>query len=168
MYYKIIRKESSMRTIDNLFTDNTAFSYQNLTYHILNESDTEHLKYLFDQPLSDMQAQFMMKTLLHKAEKREMLCYGVYSESEMIGVMEIYDIHAFSFEIGYRIRPDRRNHGYGTAMVKGFLSYVRDVKLTGIRARVHTDNTASMRILEHNGFELKERTDRGCLYEVKP
>lgn len=157
-----------MCTIENLFTDNTAFSYQNLTYHILNESDAEHLKYLFDQPLSDGQARFMMKTLLHKAENREMLCYGVYYESEMIGVMEVYDIQTFSFEIGYRIRPDKRNQGFGTAMLKGFLTYMCDVKLTEIRARVNLDNTASIRVLEHNGFELKERTDSCCLYEVKP
>ncbi|MGM9940810.1 MAG: GNAT family N-acetyltransferase [Bulleidia sp.] len=157
-----------MRTLQNLFTDDTSFSHGRLTYHILCSKDTQSLKTIFEQPLSDVHAEWMMRTLMKKRERGEMLCYGVFLEDELIGVVEVYDIHPASFEIGYRVSPAWRSRGFGTAMVMGFLSHVQDVDLTRIRARVRPDNTASIRILENNGFEMRERTDSFCLYEVKP
>lgn len=63
-------------------------------------------------------------------------------------------------EIWYKLHPDHWNKGYATAIVKALLHFCfTELDLHRVEAGCVTQNTASIHVLEKNGF-LKEGTCR--------
>lgn len=62
-------------------------------------------------------------------------------------------------EIGYLVRKDYQNKGYGTEVCKSLLSYGKEeLGFAAVRAFTSPENKASVRLLEKLGFEFLEYT----------
>jgi predicted acetyltransferase len=57
--------------------------------------------------------------------------------------------------IGYDVRPSRRNQGYATRMLALMLARAREVGLERVLLTVDVDNIASARVIEKNGGVLQ-------------
>ncbi|MFN8469839.1 MAG: GNAT family N-acetyltransferase [Caldilineaceae bacterium] len=57
--------------------------------------------------------------------------------------------------IGYDVRPSRRNHGYATRMLALMLVRAREAGLDRVLLTVDVDNIASVRVIEKNGGVLE-------------
>ena len=58
--------------------------------------------------------------------------------------------------VGYAIRPDRRNRGFGTMILAMGLKKAAGLGLTRLLVTCDTDNVASGLIIENNGGELED------------
>ena len=60
----------------------------------------------------------------------------------------------FGGHIGYAVRPDERNKGYGTRMLELALEKARALGIRRVRITCDTDNIASARVIQKNGGVL--------------
>lgn len=89
----------------------------------------------------------------------------VHGSGRLLGFIEIR--HALTEDlawrgghIGYGIRPGERRKGYGRRMLALALPYCRELGLTSVMISCARANTASARIIRHNGGILdSEDTD---------
>jgi ribosomal-protein-alanine N-acetyltransferase len=73
-----------------------------------------------------------------------------------IGVMPKDDVYRKSIEIGYFVAEDYWGHGIASAAVSLLIGYIRShFDVIRIYAEVFGHNTASMKVLEKNGFHLE-------------
>lgn len=59
--------------------------------------------------------------------------------------------------IGYAVRYSEWNRGYGSLMLRLALEKARNMGLTDVLITCDDDNPASARVMEHNGFCLKDK-----------
>ena len=59
--------------------------------------------------------------------------------------------------IGYGIRYSEWNHGYGTMMLTLGLEIAKEMHISPILITCNDDNLASARVMEKNGFVLKDK-----------
>ena len=57
--------------------------------------------------------------------------------------------------IGYAVRPSRRRQGYGTLILQMTLEKAKQLGLERVLVVCHTDNIASVRVIEHNGGQFE-------------
>jgi len=88
------------------------------------------------------------------------------TEAKKIGFIDYYlprSDYPYLFEIGYRIKPIERRKGYTTEAVGILVDYLFTTKkdIERIESVTDTENVASQRVLEKNGFkregELRKR-----------
>ncbi|BFH12995.1 GNAT family N-acetyltransferase [Paenibacillus melissococcoides] len=68
--------------------------------------------------------------------------------------------------IGYAIRPEARQRGYGTIMLRLLLAEARRIGLREVLLTCDEDNTASRRVIEKNGGRLAGSADGICKYWI--
>lgn len=79
------------------------------------------------------------------------------SDEKMIGMIDVRHeltvpyLWEYGGHIGYSVRPSERRKGYATEMLKLALSYCRSLHSNPVRLGCYTDNTASIRVIEHCG-----------------
>ena len=83
-------------------------------------------------------------------------------EDAFAGVVELYDFKDEQCEIGYRIVNDMQGRGICTKAVAGVLAYLKTYGITKATARVKEDNTASLKVLQRNGF-YRTSENEGCI-----
>ena len=128
-------------------------------------NDTEVYRFLptflFEQKYSD-------KTLVigrHYAEcvaKKESILLAVClvdAPEKLVGIGEIYNYEAEKEKasIGYRLARPIWGKGVATEVTRLLKNYLLSVGVRKITAHVMTENAASKRVLEKNGFILKWR-----------
>ena len=59
--------------------------------------------------------------------------------------------------IGYGIRYSEWNHGYGTMMLSLALEKAKELGLSSVLITCNDDNIASARVMEKNGFVMKDK-----------
>lgn len=99
---------------------------------------------------------------------------GVYLDDELIGMVNDVGIEGEKLEIGYALRSQYHNQGYGTEMLKASLEYLINQGFKEIRAGAFEENPASTRIMEKAGMTKIDYTDeleyRGkvhkCIYYI--
>jgi len=82
------------------------------------------------------------------------------STSSLVGFIGLHriDHRDGNAELGYFIGKEHWGHGYGSEAVELALEYAFQwLNLRKVYARVYEPNTASIRVLEKNGFELVGR-----------
>lgn len=90
----------------------------------------------------------------------DMRRYAITSHSRMIGGVDTYsDVYDSSIEIGYWLDDDHTGLGISTAAV-GALKHNLLAVHPRLKATVHPDNYASVRVLEKNEFTLS--THEAC------
>lgn len=128
-------------------------------------NDPETMKFVsFFQPQSWTAADLNKKLKANRSLYR--IGFGIYcveskADRRVIGEASVFN--SFSDvrtpEIGYIIRKDCWNLGYGTEIVKGLVGYCSDVlKVRKIIARVYSENIFSVRLCEKTGMQLADNT----------
>ena len=98
--------------------------------------------------------------------------YGVYLDSELIGMVNDCGIEDGEIEIGYVIHPEYQNRGYASEAVKAVIGELWDMGFQRITAGFFEENPASHKVMEKCGMTLTDEVDfdeyRGvrhkCLY----
>lgn len=67
-------------------------------------------------------------------------------------------------EIGYTLSKENTGKGYCTEAVSGLCDYLKDMKVSMIKAEVDRNNTASIRVLDHTGFVFQGAEDGDLTY----
>lgn len=86
------------------------------------------------------------------------LLYIMEDDGTPVGHIKLY-LEEDRADVGYCIGPEFRGHGYASKMI-GLLTDEPQVKDAGVKtivASVKPENTASIRALEHNGYEERVR-----------
>ncbi len=96
---------------------------------------------------------------------------AVDKEKSVIGIIDIRhylnDEHFYSGHIGYSVRPDKRNKGYGEEILRLGLEKSKELNIDKLLLTCKTDNISSQRIIErNNGILEKEIVDDGESYLV--
>lgn len=60
--------------------------------------------------------------------------------------------------IGYGVRYSEWNRGYGTKMLALALEKAKELHISSVLITCNDDNIASARVMEKNGFVLKDKT----------
>ncbi len=84
------------------------------------------------------------------------------SRDEVVGLLSITEVvDKGVVQIGYGVAPGSRGQGHAADAVAALTEWARgDGRLTAIVAETRTDNIASQRVLERNGFaRIGERLD---------
>ena len=77
------------------------------------------------------------------------------SDRAMIGTAGFWRImrEHYRAEVGYTMHPDHQGKGYMQEAMQAILEYgFQKIKLHSVEANVNPDNTASIKLLERNGF----------------
>ena len=64
-------------------------------------------------------------------------------------------------QIGYWIRPSKRQHGYGTKILEFVLKEAEKMDMDKILVTCDETNVASRKIIEANGGVFEKKTDMG-------
>jgi ribosomal-protein-alanine N-acetyltransferase len=86
------------------------------------------------------------------------LVYGIILKKKniIIGHIGLSKIDK-EIEIGYAIATEYRNNGYMYEIIIPFINWIKDnLRIERIYGIARSENTASWKILEKNGFELEE------------
>lgn len=67
-------------------------------------------------------------------------------------------------EIGYALDRQNTGRGYCTEAVSGLCDYLKDRKVSMVRAEVDRNNTASIRVLDRTGFVYQGADDGYLIY----
>ncbi|WP_430883192.1 GNAT family N-acetyltransferase [Fusibacter sp. JL216-2] len=74
------------------------------------------------------------------------------------------------YEIGFRLKRDQWNKGYGSELARGLIKYCKQtLKAKGVYAEVDTDNIRSCRIFDKLDFEKVSHPGggKGYLYSIE-
>ncbi len=94
------------------------------------------------------------------------------SETKLIiGIIDIRhylnDEHFYSGHIGYSVRPNQRNKGYGSEILRMGLEKSKELNLDKLMLTCKKDNVASQKVIErNNGILEMEIVDDGEAYMV--
>ena len=89
------------------------------------------------------------------------ITYGVYKETELVGIIQLYERDNDVYEIGYRTKYLCMHKGYMSTGVQLVVETNRDKK---IYAKVEEMNIFSIKILENTGFLLEVNKDGVLIY----
>lgn len=100
--------------------------------------------------------------MLPAGRVRQTTYWGV-ADAQLVGCIHLrHDLtpalRQIGGHIGYVIRPAKRGHGYGTALLSQTLDRARHMGLTRVLLTCDTDNLASARVIEKNGGQFQEQS----------
>lgn len=140
------------------YEENGAYNYaKGLSYHNYKEF------------LKEKEEEKMIK-LTEKDTPR--ISYIFYVDDEPVGEIAIRPVlndywKIYSGNIGYKIRPSKRNQGFGTMMLKYALEECKSLNMHNVLLQTNLENTFSQKVIENNGGRLVEAKDNTCFYEIK-
>jgi len=97
--------------------------------------------------------------------------FWLYDNDEVIGFSKMRHylndkLRVRGGHIGYGIRKDKRNMGYGRKILELTLEEIADLEIKEILITCDSDNIASRKVIEHNGGRLVTVTEGLCSYEI--
>ena len=106
--------------------------------------------------------------LVDEKDENYIIGFGLINDSNILDCHKFYDIG----NIGYGIRPNQRNKGYATILLKLLLKICEEKGMSEVCVSCNKDNLASKKvILKNNGILEKEFFDefegRGLKYWIK-
>lgn len=79
--------------------------------------------------------------------------WAIVTSTEAVGLISFISAPSESIvEIGFGVGERRRGRGYASAAVRAVAALARDAGLSCLTAETASDNHASQRVLERNGF----------------
>jgi ribosomal-protein-alanine N-acetyltransferase len=121
-------------------------------------SDTRVMEFL-DRPMlqSEQEGLELTRKIIDGVVKNEGITWGISlkNEKKLVGTIGFWQItkEHFRAEIGYMLHPDLQGKGYMHEAIKGVIGYgFTKLGIHSIEANVNPNNTASIKLLEKNGF----------------
>jgi len=107
-------------------------------------------------------AEKMIKNLDTSIEANESIAWGISlkNEPQLIGTIGIrnFSKNPKTAEVGYDLNPKFQRKGIMNEALKMIIHFsFKELKLDQIEAFTHSDNKASRKLLEKNGFQLQEK-----------
>ena len=88
------------------------------------------------------------------------LMFGIIADGPLIGRIDLVAVDPRRFGLGYWVSEERTGEGIASAAVAAIVEYAHGwLGATDVYAGVSHGNTASERVLHHNGFERVRRFD---------
>lgn len=119
-----------------------------------NKNVSDKLRDYFPHPYSEQDAESFINLTKNESPQQS---FGIVYNGQLCGVIGLIiqrDVYRLSGEVGYWIGEPFWGKGIATAAVQQITDYGFDkLNLTRVFAGVFEFNTASMRVLEKNGFE---------------
>jgi len=85
-----------------------------------------------------------------------------------IGIVGIHGLESNLGEIGYTIETTFQGHGYATESVNAIVGKYVEAGIRVFHAEIHSENTASVRVIEKCGFCFNKQLESSfLLYEKK-
>ena len=119
-----------------------------------------------------IEAKEMVECFISNYNDKYPLVYGIILKEKniIIGHISLSKIDRGT-EIGYAIATAYQNNGYMSEIITPFTYWIKNIlKLEKIYGIAKSENTASWKVLEKNGFELEEEINKnyfGGNYMVK-
>lgn len=121
-------------------------------------SDKNVMQYI-DRPLAQTKddALALIQVVTDLLEKNEAITWGIFLKegSPLMGTIGFWRIQKehYRAEIGYLLHPSLQRKGLMTEALKSVLEYgLQTIRLHSVEANVNPGNTASIGLLEKNGF----------------
>lgn len=88
-------------------------------------------------------------------------CYvaGIYLDQAFIGILNETEAGGSRIELGYAILPQFHNHGYGTEVLTGAITYLFARGFTEIVTGAFQENGASIRVMIKSGMSRLDHQD---------
>ena len=114
----------------------------------------------------------LAKRLMALSEGYDRLVAGIYTGTELIGILNETESNAEYIELGYALLPLYHNQGYATEALRGAIGYCFSNGFQEVIAGAFEENPASLRVMIKSGMKKIDHTDeipyRGknhtCLY----
>lgn len=130
----------------------------------MDEGDKENLARLYDYPLSDEKAKMVYEMI--QKDNGLYLAIVLKPENTFVGMIELTGEKAV---LGYRVMKQYRHQHIARDAVYLLCRYmVNEGGLYEITAEADENNTASVRVLTHNGFEETDRKNGIIAYVYRP
>ena len=134
------------KIISELFTDDIVKK----TYMVPDFKDAEHLIKYF-------------KRILEISQGSDHYLLGIYlkDSGELLGIINDTGLEKYeSAELGYALLPRYHGKGYATEALGGMIEYLKGVGYKKIITGAFEDNIASIRVMEKNGMQRIEKTEK--------
>ena len=107
----------------------------------------------------------IIKGLIKEQNANQCFLYLAYQDNKLIGRANLVNINKTTAELGYRLCQSVTGQGLATQIIASLLKIAKAThQLTHIKAHTTTNNIASIRILEKNGFKhIKIEKDAATL-----
>lgn len=128
---------------------------KDISIHILKQEDIPMLQEFYPYTISYELASMLYHQMMND------ITYGVYKETELVGIIQLYERDNDVYEIGYRTKHLCMHKGYMSTGVQLVVETNRDKK---IYAKVEETNIFSIKILENTGFLLEVNKDGVLIY----
>ena len=130
-----------------------------------NKKISDNLRDLFPHPYKESDAEFFINLNSEEKPKRT---FGIEYNEELCGIIGLVlqeDVYKKSAEIGYWLGEPYWGKGIATKAIELMTTYgFYELKLIRIYAGIFDYNTASMRVLENNGFK-KEAVSKKAIWK---
>lgn len=125
----------------------------------------------------DRQSQWRLYERLRQLSQcPERFVYGIYLESQLIGILNEVETSETEIELGYVIHPDHHGNGYATEALQAAIAALLNMGYSAVRAGAFEENAASIRVMEKCGMrrlpqteevEYRGKLHRCILFEVR-
>ena len=131
-----------------------------LARHANNRKIWENVRDLFPYPYTLADAKSFIEKIKTIYPTQN---FAIALDDTLIGIVGIHpyqDVYHLTAEIGYWLGEDYWNQGIVSKVISPLVEYgFAEMKLKRIEASVFAFNTASIRVLEHNGFRLEAKME---------
>ncbi len=110
--------------------------------------------------------------MLYEEKYKNLMSYVFYEDDYPIGRVSInlekspFFQDRFNSDIGYTIRPSKRNKGYANIMFDLALEVCKENKLDQITVTCFEDNVPSNKVIEKNGGVLSQKVGNINVYKL--
>ena len=101
----------------------------------------------------------LAKRLMALSEGYDRLVAGIYTGTELIGILNETESNEHYIELGYALLPQYHNRGFATEALQGAVSYCFVRGFREVRAGAFEDNPASIRVMEKSGMRKLPLTE---------
>lgn len=84
---------------------------------------------------------------------------GIYLNQVFIGILNETEVSGSRIELGYAILPQFHNHGYGTEVLTGAVTYLFERGFDEVVAGAFEENDASIRVMVKSGMSKLDHQD---------
>lgn len=119
-------------------------------------SDAVAMKYRANPPLTTLEEAIQMVNNSKKSEgSSASFRLGIINKESniLMGTLLLVPLGSKGYKVGFSFGKPYWNKGYGFEVLKAVIAYLRQRNVTLVKAIIHLENKASIKIVERMGFK---------------